>query len=367
MNRILLSIIIKEFRHIFRDYQTLIIILAMPVLMLLLFGYAVTLEMRQIETVIVDQSHTPQSRAFADYISSTTFFKIIDRDVPEKEFERILQERKARCILVIPYDFARSLQNNPETKVQLLVDASDPNAANYIRNYLIQISAKFNFRINPHLKMPFSIEPRILYNPDLKSYYFFVPGLVAVIILLISALLTSITIVREKEAGTMEQILVSPVHPLQIIVGKSIPYTVIGFIDSILILLIGHYLFEVPLIGSLWLLSFSLILYILTGLSFGLLVSTITDSQQVAMMATLLTTILPTIMMSGFIFPVDSMPVLFQWISKVIPATHFLTIIRGILLKGNTFLDLSTQLGYLGLITTFLLALCIRKFRTTLE
>jgi len=343
------------------------VILAWPVLMLLLFGYAVTLEMRQIETVVVDQSHTPQSRVFLDELASTSFFKIVDVDVPEHGFERILQERKARCILVLPPDFAQSLQKNPETKVQLLVDASDPNAANYIQNYLMQISAKFNFKTNTKLVLPFTIEPRLLYNPDLKSYFFFVPGLVAVIILLISALLTSIAIVREKEVGTMEQILVSPVHPVQIVIGKTIPYTVIGFLDSTLVLLMGHYLFHVPVIGSIWLLTFSMFLYIVTGLSFGLLISILTDSQQVAMLAVLMSTMLPTIMMSGFIVPVDSMPVLFQYVSIVIPATHFLTIIRGILLKGNGLSDLAVQLSYLALIATFLITLSIRKFKTTLE
>jgi len=367
MNRILFSITKKEFWHIIRDYQTLVIILLMPVLMLLLFGYAVTLEMRQIETIVVDQSHSPQSRAFVDNISSTTFFKITDRDIPEKEFERVLQQRKASCIVVIPPDFARSLESQSETKIQVLVDASDPNAANYIRNYLIQISAKFNFKLNPQLKMPFSVEPRILYNPDLKSYYFFVPGLVAVIILLISALLTSIAIVREKEVGTMEQILVSPVHPLQIVIGKVIPYAVIGLIDSILILIMGRFLFGVPVLGSIWLLLFSLIIYVLSGLSFGLLVSTITKSQQVAMMATLMITLLPTIMLSGFIFPLKSMPILFQYISNIVPATHFLTIIRGILLKGSTLMDVLPEMGALAGITLFLMTLSIRKFNTTLE
>lgn len=367
MNRILFSIIKKEFWHILRDYQTLIVILAWPVLMLLLFGYAVTLEMRQIETVVVDQSHTPQSRDFVDALASTSFFKIVDVDVPPRDFERILQERKARCILVLPPDFARALQKNPETKVQLLVDASDPNAANYIQNYLMQISAKYNFKTNATLVLPFTIEPRLLYNPDLKSYFFFVPGLVAVIIILISALLTSIAIVREKEVGTMEQILVSPVHPVQIVIGKTIPYTVIGFLDSVLVLLMGHYLFQVPVIGSLWLLTFSMFLYILTGLSFGLLISILTNSQQVAMLAVLMSTMLPSIMMSGFIFPVESMPVIFQYLSILIPATHFLTIIRGILLKGSSLSDISVQLSYLAVIAGFLITLSIRKFKTTLE
>jgi len=367
MKQVLLSITKKEFRHILRDFQTLLIVLAYPVVMLLLFGYAITMEMKQIETVFVDRSQTPESRDFKEQLLSTSFFKIVASDVPEKQFEQIFQERQARCIIVIPANFARSLKTKPTTKIQLLVDASDPNAANYIQNYITQISAKYNYKINPQLAMPFSIEPRLFYNPDLKSYFFFVPGLIAVIILLISALLTSIAIVREKEVGTLEQILVSPVHPVQIIIGKAIPYTVIGFVDSVLVLLMGHFMFQVPVHGSLWLLSFSLVLYILTGLSFGLLVSTITNSQQEAMMATLMATILPTIMLSGFIFPIKSMPLIFQYMALLIPATHFLEIIRGILLKGSSAQDLVVQLSYLGFIALSLIMISIRKFRMTLE
>ncbi len=367
MKQILWSISKKEFRHIFRDVQTLMIVLAYPVVMLFLFGYAITMEMKEIETVLVDRSHTPESRDFKEGLLATSFFKIVKTDIPQNQFETIFQERQARCIIVIPADFARSLHTQPRTKIQLLVDASDPNAANYIQNYITQISAKYNYRINPELAMPFSIEPRLFYNPDLKSYYFFVPGLIAVIILLISALLTSIAIVREKEVGTLEQILVSPVHPVQIIIGKAIPYTVIGFVDSVLVLIMGHFLFEVPVHGSLVLLAFSLLLYILTGLSFGLLVSTITNSQQEAMMATLMATILPTIMLSGFIFPIKSMPAVFQYMAMLIPATHFLEIIRGILLKGSTAQDLVVQLIYLGGIALTLILVSIRKFRMTLE
>lgn len=367
MNRILFTIMRKEFLHISRDPQTLVIILLWPVIMLFLFGYAITLEMRQIETVVSDQSHTPQSRAYIEKLASTNFFKIVDRDVPESSFEKIFQTRRARCIIVIPDNFAVNLALEPITKIQLLVDATDPNAANYIDKYVAQINNRFNFETNRAVVMPFTVEPRMLYNPQLESEYFFVPGLIAVILLLISALLTSIAIVREKEAGTMEQILVSPVHPFQIIIGKVIPYTIIGFFDSILILVIGHFWFGVPVYGSVMLLGVTLILYITTGLSFGLMVSTITKSQQVAMMAALLATILPTIMLSGFIFPVNSMPLIFQYVSLIVPATHFLEIIRGIMLKGNGIEDLYRQIGYLLLISTVLIGLSIKKFKTNLE
>ncbi len=367
MNHVLLSIMRKEFRHIRRDPQTLAIILAWPVIMLFLFGYAITMEMRQIDTAIVDLDHSPQSRAIIERVTSTDFFNVTAVDIPYNEYEKVLMERKARCILVIPQDFAHKLQKNPRTKIQLIIDASDPNAANYISKYFSQIAAQYNFAHNRINFMPFTMESRLLFNPDLKSQYFFVPGLIAVILLLISALLTSIAIVREKELGTMEQILVSPVRHYQIIIGKAIPYTVIGFIDAIIILAVGHFWFKVPIEGGLLLLLGTMIIYIFTGLSFGLLVSTITTSQRVAMMAALVSTILPTIMLSGFIFPVDSMPVIFQYISKIIPATHFLEIIRGIMLKGVGFGELKTQIGYLALIAFVLNAISIRKFKTNLE
>jgi len=367
LNKILYSIVIKEFKHIFRDSQTLVIVLLMPLVMLFLFGYAITLEMRNIDIAVIDYSKTPQSRRFIENILATDFFKVKHTDISLNRVEQLFFERKAICAAVIPGDFAKNLYKNKRANIQLIIDASDPNAANYIKNYFNQISMMYNSEINLQFGRLFSVEPRIFYNPDLKSDYFFVPGLIAVIVLLISALLTSIAIVREKETGSIEQILVSPVKPVQIIIGKVIPYTVLAFAISVSILLFGYFWFNVPLEGSILLLLGSLILYIVTGLSLGLIVSTVTDSQQVAMMATLLLTILPTIMLSGFIFPVKSMPTVFQYVSLIIPATHFLEIIRGIMLKGNTFFDLKIQLGYLAAISILLIALSVKKFSTKLE
>lgn len=367
MNIILISIMKKEFWHILRDPQTLIIIILMPTIMLFLFGYAITLEMQEIETALIDFSKSPQSRKFIERILSTDFFKITAVDIDYSDVEQIFHERQARCILIIPEDFAVDLQKESHIPVQLLIDASDPNAANYINNYFTRISTSYNFEDVRGAVIPMKIEPKLLYNPDLKSSYFFVPGLIAVIILLISALLTSIAIVREKEVGTMEQILVSPVHPIQIIIGKVVPYTILGFMDSLLILFIGNTWFQVPIHGSLLFLSIALIIYILTGLSFGLLISTITESQRIAMMAALVSTILPTIMLSGFIFPVSSMPEIFQYVSKIIPATHFLEIIRGIMLKGIGLKELYMQTFYLVIISVFLIVMSIRKFSTNLE
>ncbi|MCB0282512.1 MAG: ABC transporter permease [Calditrichaeota bacterium] len=367
MNKTLSSIIKKEFRHILRDKQTLIIIFLMPVMMLILFGYAINLEMQNIKTAIVDNSKTPQSRDFIEKIISVNFFRIVSVDPDYNNLESLFQMRQANCIVVIPYDFARKLDHQPQTKVQLLIDASDPNAANYINNYLNMVANLYNLDHNDFVIQPLSVEPRLLYNPDMKSAYFFVPGLIAVIILLICALLTSIAIVREKENGTLEQILVSPVKPIHIIIGKVLPYMMIGFLMGLMILVIGHFWFGVPVAGSVVLLNLMMILYVVTGLSFGLLISTITKSQQIAMMATLVVTILPTIMLSGFIFPIASMPLPLQFVSRLIPATHFLEIIRSIMLKGVGIAELYKQAGALALISLVLLGVSMKKFSTHLE
>jgi ABC-2 type transport system permease protein len=365
--KVLACIIKKEFIHIWRDPQTLTIIILMPLLMLLLYGYAITFEMKQINTVIVDFSRTPQSRSYIKKIISTDFFHITDFDVPYKDIENIFFSHKARCVIVIPEIFSENLDREASTPVQLLIDASDPNAANFINNYITQINMRYNLERYGQSIALFSVESRFLYNPNLKSAYFFVPGLVAVIILLISALLTSIAIVREKEMGTMEQVLVSPVKPNQIIFGKLIPYMGLSFLDSVLILLCAHFMFQVPIRGSLILLGLTLVLYILTGLSFGLLISTGTRSQQIAMMATLVITILPSFMLSGFIFPVRSMPLVFQWFSKIVPATHFLIIIRGIVLKGVGMQVLLKQMVYLVCFSLIVVSISLKKFRTNLE
>ncbi len=367
MGRIFRSIVLKEFYHIWRDPQTLVIILLLPLLMLILFGYAITLEMRNIETVIIDRDHSPASRAFLDEVSSVDFFEIVARDIDDKEIETYFRKREARCVIIIPQRFEQSLKNAFSTPVQLIIDATDPNAANYIHNYLSQISMRFNLKQNPLAPVTFNIVPRLFYNPDMKSSYFFVPGLVAVILLLISTLLTSIAIVREKEMGTMEQILVSPVHPFQIILGKVIPYVAIGYLISLMILIVAHFWFLVPVAGSLWMLNLSLILYLLCGLSIGLFISTITDKQQIAMMVALMATVLPTVMMSGFIFPISSMPRVLQGVAAIIPATHFLTIIRGVMLKGTGLHELWPQTIILVGMSAFLLGLSVKKFKSTLE
>jgi ABC-2 type transport system permease protein len=361
------SIIKKEFWHIIRDPQTLLIIIAIPIVMMFLYGYAITMEMRHIPTIINDLSHSTESTNFIRQVSSSDFFRLQPQPVQAQNVDTIFRRNLAKCIITIPVDFAQTINSEQFTNIQILIDASDPNSAKLINSYLNTIISQYNQKLNANNLQAFTITPRFLYNPDLKSAFFFVPGLIAIILLLISTLLTSIAIVKEKENGTLEQILVSPVTSLQIILGKIIPYLGLAFMDGLLILWIGTIWFHVPNQGSLSLLLLSMLLYTFCGLSFGLLISTIAKTQQVALMLALMSTMLPTILLSGFMFPISSMPIILQMISKIIPATHFITIIRGIMLKGVGIQALAPQFIYLALLSTFLIVVSLKKFKNNLE
>lgn len=367
MNRTFRSIFRKELIHIFRDLQSLFMVLTMPVLMLLLYGYAITLDMKGIEIAVIDQSHTPESRALVERIASNDFFHITARNVAVSTIGDLFESRTAQAALVIPMDYSRAIENRTGAQVQLIIDASDPNAATFINNYVGQVISQENEQLAGRHAALFTLSPRILYNPDMRSADFFVPGLIALILLLISSLLTSIAIAREKENGTMEQLLVSPVRPIQIILGKVLPYTMLGFIDGVLILVIGSLWFHVPIQGSVLLVLLMMIIYVVTGVSLGILVSTIAKTQAVAMLAAVTMTILPTVMMSGFIFPISSMPPVFRYVSDIVPATYFLEIIRGIVLKGNTISNLYRPAGVLLGMDLLLILAAVRSFRVRLE
>ena len=359
----LLSLFRKEVIHILRDRQSLFMVLTMPVLMLLLYGYAITLDMKQIDMIVADQSDSPQSREFIRHLSATDFFSVRVATGGVDNINSLFQSREAQCVLVIPADYAETRSAGQVSRVQLAVDASDPNAAKFIENYVTRAVGESR----TGSASLFSLEPRVFYNPDMRSAPFFVPGLIALILLLISTLLTSIAIVREKEIGTMEQLLVSPVKPAQIIVGKVLPYTVLGFIDGLIILVVGSLLFQVPIQGSLLLVMLMMLVYVVTGLSLGMLVSTMAKTQSVAMLVAITLTVLPSMLMSGFIFPITSMPEVLQWFSRIVPATYFLEIIRGIVLKGNDLSNLYRPAGILLGIDVVLLVLSIRTFRIRLE
>ena len=366
-NSVIFAISRKEFFHIIRDPRSLTILFFMPILQLVMFGYALKMEIQEVKLAIVDYSRSSNSREFIQSFSGSPFFSPFYYDGSLTDIEDLFKSRSAHAVIIIPRDFQRRLQKSPLTDVQLIIDASDANAATMIRNYIQQIINNFNRDNNRIIPIPFDIRSSTLYNPDRKSTYFFVPGLIALLLVMISALLTSITITREKETGTMEQILVSPIRPSQIILGKVLPYILLAFAIGIIILLIGIFLFSVPFRGNLLLLAGLSTLYIFTALSLGLMISTIARTQQVAMMMALIITLLPTFMLSGFIFPIASMPELLQYITYLVPAKYYLHIARGIILKGSNLMHLIQPTLFLVAMSSILLVVSIRKFSTTLE
>jgi ABC-2 type transport system permease protein len=365
-NRIL-AISRKEFLHIIHDPRSLLIIFVLPIAQLIMFGYALNMEIQNIDLAVIDYNKTMYSRQLVQEFEGNNFFLPFYYTGKHSEIEQLFLYRKARVILIIDKDFDKKYQSAGSATVQILIDASDPNAATMMKQYCTMVINNYNSRYSARVVSPLTIEPRIWYNPDLKSSFYFVPGLVALILVMISALLTSITITREKEMGTMEQILVSPVKPREIIIGKVLPYILLAFLDGFIILVLGVFLFNVPFNGSILLLILLSTLYITTALSLGLMISTIVSTQQVAMMAAVAATLLPTIMLSGFIFPIKSMPVILQYISYIVPAKYYLIIIRGIMLKGNSFAQLALQTFFLLIMTMVLLRNALHKFRLNLE
>ncbi|MEA3297355.1 MAG: ABC transporter permease [candidate division Zixibacteria bacterium] len=359
-------IALKEFHHILRDARSLVIVLAMPVMMTFLYGYAINMDIENVVIGIVDHDRTPESRELIGCFYNSTYFSKPDREIDETDFEKSFREEVTNAILIIKPGFGRALKRHENISLGLLIDGSDNNLAVAVQNYSQQALARFQLdRLPPGVELPgVGISPQVLYNPDLQSSHFVVPGLVAIILLMISALLTSITIAREKETGTMEQLLTAPVRPVEILIGKILPYIVIALLDGVLVLVFAKLIFGVPFVGSyLLLLAFGLI-YVTTALSIGILISSLVKTQQIAMMFAITTTMLPSVMLSGFIFAIKNMPSFLQLLSRIIPATYFLTIIRGIMLKGASLEVLAVHGAFLLLLMALMMTIAAKKFNT---
>jgi ABC-2 type transport system permease protein len=369
----LFPIIQKEFIHIRRDPRSLTIIILMPIMQLLLFGYAIDMDVKNIPLGVWDQSRTPASRELIRKFTGSGYFTLKAQIERRQDIEDYFRSRTVKAALVIPSDYAASLMRETVTPVQILIDGSDSNTGAIVTNVSQQLLAEVTWDLIGRggagvkaIQSPFRILPEIWYNPEQESSHFIVPGLIAVLMMMICALLTSITITREKETGTMEQILVAPLQPLELVIGKVAPYVVLASLDALLILLFGYFWFGVPFRGSAWLLTGFSLLYVLTSLSLGILISTIAPTQQVSMMMAAMITLLPSVILSGFIFPVASMPWVLQGISYIIPAKYYLIIIRGILLKGNDFAVLWRDALFLAGLSFLLLIISIRRFKVRL-
>lgn len=364
-----LGFVKKEFLHIFRDYRTLLILFGMPVVQILIFGFAITTEIKDAKIAILDLSKDDITIKISNKILSSNYF-ILEKNL--ESFQQIEEEfRKGNIkeVIIFESEFANKLEKENKASIQIITDASDPNLANMLINYTTSIIRDYQNEMKKyHIELPFiETEVKMIYNPELKSVFMFVPGLMAVILLLISALMTSVSITREKEFGTMEVLLASPLNPFQIVIGKVIPYILIAFIDAGIILYLAKFVFKMPFEGSLILLILQCVLYVITALSLGIFISSLTSNQQIAMMLSLAALLLPTVLLSGYIFPVENMPIILQWISNIIPARWFIIIIKSIMLKGSNFAYIWEETLILIGMCVFFIVVSLKRFKIRLE
>ena len=359
----------KEFYHIFRDRRSLFILFGMPIAQIMLFGFAITNEINNVDIAILDRSKDVTTQEIINKISASKYFSILQVLDNEAEIAPAFKKGKVKAVLYFENDFSKKLIAEKRARVQIVTDATDPNMANTISNYINAILQKYQQEQNRTIDMDYQIVPesRMVYNSELKSVYMFVPGVMTVILMLVSAMMTSISITREKEQGTMEILLVSPLKPFQVILGKVFPYIFLSIINAVVIVLLSIFVFHVPVTGSLFLLGFETVLFIITSLALGILISTIAATQQSAMMISLMGLMLPVILLSGFIFPISSMPLPLQLISHIVPAKWFIIIVKGIMLKGVGLAFLWKETLILVGMTLFLIGLSVKKYKIRLE
>ena len=344
------------------------ILLVMPIVQIIIFGFALTNEVKNAKIAVLDQSHDAATATLVSEISASKYFDLAANLHTQTEIDETFKSGKAKMVMVLPANFQSDLQHVNTVQVQLIADASDPNTATTLINYASSVIRDYQQRLTAEQKIPYIIntQVRMLYNPQLKGAYSFVPGVMAMVLMLVCTMMTAITIVREKEMGTMEVMLVSPVQPLKIVIAKAVPYLLLSVINIISILLLSVFVLDVPIQGSLLLLMLESILFTITCLSFGLFISSVTDSQQTAMFISLTGMFLPTIMLSGFMFPVENMPLLLRIISNAVPARWYYEIVRSVMIKGLDITGVWKQTLILVGMTIFLLGLAIRKFKIRL-
>ena len=354
----------KEFLHIIRDPRSLIMALAIPFTMLLLFGFALSLDVDEIPTVVLDADRSPQSRELLDRFESSKYFTVQDVVTSYREIELRIDRGEALLAVVIPGDYSEDLARSREAAVQLVFDGSDSNTASIALGYADGILATHSLQLNDKGGSPRSpIEPevRVWYNSTLESKNFIIPGLIAVILMIISALLTSLTIAREWEMGTMEQILSTPLRPSEMVLGKMVAFFILGLVNAATAVTVGLFVFDVPLRGNLLLLFTTTCVFLFGSLCWGMLLSAIARSQLLAFQMGIMSSFLPAFLLSGFIFAIENMPEVIQVISHIVPARYFVTILKGIFLKGVGTEVLFLEIGFLILYSAFVFVAATRK------
>lgn len=364
------SFVWKELLHILRDRRTLLILFGMPVAQILLFGFAIRSEITGARIAVVDQAHDRSSSELIERITASGHFELAQLLPSVEAADATFRANAVKLVLVLPPRLGERLARGEAAPVQVLTDATDPNLATTLTGYLQGIVMNYQNELlraqGRSMPPPLSAEVRMLYNPRLLSVYQFVPGVMAVILMLVSTMMTSITIAREKELGTFEILLVSPLRPVPIIVGKTLPYLLLSLVNLAVILVLAVTVFEMPIRGSMLLLVACCMLYILAALALGILISTIVATQQAAMMISLMGMMLPTLMLSGYIFPIESMPAPLQVMSNVVPARWFIVILKNVMLKGLTLEQTWAPIAVLGGMTLIFLTLAVRRFNVRL-
>lgn len=364
----LFSFIKKEFLHVLRDRRSLLILFGMPIAQLLIFGFALTNEIKNAKIIVMDHAQDETSRRIIDQISASNYFEIEETIQTPKQIVNTFKKGEIKMALIFPNQFAHDLQHQGVANLQIIADASDPNQATTLTNYVTSIIRDYRLASTENQSVPYLIIPeiRMLYNPQLKGAPNFVPGVIALILMLVCVMMTAVSIVREKETGTMEVLLVSPFKPILVIVSKAIPYLLLSLINISSILLLSTFVLDVPVKGSILLLLAESTLFIITCLTLGIFISIKVNSQQVAMLISLMGMMLPTILFSGFMFPIENMPIVLQAISNIIPAKWFYIIVKSIMVKGLGFGFIWKETLILVGITIFFLAMSLKNFKTRL-
>jgi ABC-2 type transport system permease protein len=358
----------KEFAHVLRDRKTLLILFGMPIAQILIFGFALTNEVKNAKIVIVDYAKDESSQKLLTKIEASRYFEIEKTIMSAGQIERAFQEGVIKMAVVVPANFDTDLAHQNRAQIQLIADASDPNTANTLTNYITNIIIDYQQELADAGSVPYRIVPetRMLYNPQLKGVYNFVPGVMALVLMLVCVMMTAVSIVREKEMGTMEILLVSPFKPIMVVVSKAIPYLLLSLINVVIILVLSVYVLDLPIHGSLLLLFAESTLFIITCLTIGIFISVKTASQQVAMLISLMGMMLPTILFSGFMFPVENMPVALQVISNIVPAKWFYIIVKAVMIKGLGISGIWKETLILAGMTVFLLIVSLKTFKIRL-
>lgn len=360
-----LAIAKKEIRQLKRDTRMLFVLFAFPVILLVIFGYAINFDVHHIKMAIYDQDKSVDSRNFIDMLTSSDYFDIVGYIKDESQIKKILDVQDAQCVIVFPKDMSKDFYAGREAKIQILIDGVNGNTATIVSNYITAASAAYSQKITQEVMdirgmksyNPIDLEPVFWFNPALLSTLFLIPGLIAMILIITAVIAISLSIVREKERGTIEQIHVSPLSALELLLGKTIPYVVIGLFIAAMILVAGNILFGIAVHGSFILLFLTTLLFLFASSNLGIFVSSIADTQQVAFQIATLVSLLPSVILSGFIFPIDSMPLPIQVLTNITPAKFYIIILRDILLKGVGIEAFWPQVIYLCIFAVFFLGL----------